>query len=71
MKQKLSERKLKAIMKDEIGASRMYKKLGYSPQSKDERRHYNFFKNKYKKMEKAEDCKCMVKNACKRRRRKK
>jgi hypothetical protein len=66
MKQKLSERKLKAIIKDEIGASKMYKKLGYKSQSKDEKRHYKFFKNKYKKMEKAEHCKCVVKNSCKR-----
>ena len=72
MKRKLSEDKIKDIMKDEMAGYKMYKKIGYKSPARDEKRHYNIFKKKYNQMEKAEKkCECVVKNACKRKRRKK
>lgn len=48
-------------MKDEKAGYKMYKKLGYKAQAKDEKRHYNLFKKKYKQMEK-ETCSCVSQN---------
>ena len=62
MKRKLSEKKLKDIMKDEMSGYKMYKKLGYKTPAKDEKRHYNIFKKKYQQMK--NKCECVVKNNC-------
>ena len=71
MKRKLTEKKVEDIMKDEMSGYKMYKKLGYKGPAKDEKRHYNMFKKKYTKMEKAEKkCKCIIKNTCKKKKRK-
>jgi hypothetical protein len=41
-------KKLKYLVKDEIKASRDYKKMGFKGLSKDESRHAKFLKNKLK-----------------------
>lgn len=44
IKKKISCEKIKYYEKDEKKASNEYKKYGFSRLSKDEKRHYNFFK---------------------------
>ena len=46
---KLTCKKIKYLIKDEIKASRDYKKYGFKGLSKDELRHSKFLKRKLKK----------------------